>query len=290
MMQSFHDHIRFLEKMATKLRIQSLEITHKAAFGSVGSMLSAMDVLVALYYGYLHDRPVMNIDPEKPGWEGQDYFVMSKSQACPALYSILADKGFFNPEECGYFGQVGSFLQTYLSKKTPGISVGVRSPGHGLSGAVGLSLALKMDKELNRVFCLIGDGELQEGQIWESVMTSAHYKLDNLIVIIDANDLQIDGTIRSTMNVDPIADKFESFGWKTIPVRNGHNFEELLYAFERAFDTQRKPAAIIAKTIKGKGVDFAENKASYVCPLSEQEMNEALTKLSSQYQLLESML
>jgi transketolase len=284
-MESFRDHIRELEKTATRLRVDLLKMTHQAQIGFTGSALSVIDILVALYYGKLHDRPIMNVDPAKPGSELQDYFVLSKAHASPAWYSVLADKGFFAREELDYFSQAGSLLQAQPNKKIPGVFVGSGLPAQGFSGALGLALALQMDKQLNRVFCLISDGELQSGQIWESALAAAHYKLDNFTALIDMNDVQIDANTRANINVDPIADKFESFGWKTIPVRNGHDFEELLYAFERAFDVQRRPSVIIARTVKGKGVSFAENKASYNSALSEEEMAEALPRLEAELEL-----
>ncbi len=286
-MQSFRDHLRSLEALATRLRIDVLEMTHRAGFGNTGSALSVMDILVALYFGQLHDRPLMALDPQKPGFEGQDYFVLSKAQGCPAWYAVLAEKGFFERGEMEYFAQLGGLLQSHPTKKIPGVAISSGAIGNGFSAALGLALALKMDKQLNRVFCLLGDGELQEGQIWEGALCAAHHKLDNLIAIVDWNDLQLDGLTRGVMNVDPIADKFEAFGWKTIPVRNGHDFEELLYAFERAFEISRRPVAIIARTVKGKGVSFAENKVSYNCALSEQEMAAAVAKLQGELKLLE---
>ena len=232
-MESFRDHLKFLRKKSLHLRIELLRATNKSRFGHSGSSLSAVDILVALYYGKFHDRPVMQFDPQKPGWDGQDYFILSKGHACPALYAILADTGFFPREELNHLFQMNSLLQGHPVQKIPGVVLSAGSLGHGLSGALGLAMALKAERQYNRVFCLLGDGELQEGQVWEAAMAAAHYKLDNLVLIIDDNGLQIEGPTRSVMNVDPIVDKFESFGWKTVPVRDGHNFEELLSALER---------------------------------------------------------
>ncbi len=283
-MQSFQEYLLFLKKTALSLRIELLETLHEAQSGHMGGSLSALDMLIALYYGQLPAAgPIMKYDPEKPGGEEQDYFVLSKAHAAPAWYTILADAGFFPKEELKHFRQLNSMLQAYPSKKIPGIVLCAGSPGHGFSAAVGLAMALKMDRSPNRVFCMVGDGELQEGQVWESAMVASQYKLDNLVLMVDYNDLQMDGAVRSIVGVEPIADKFQAFGWKTIPVRDGHDFEELLFAYERALESQRRPCVIIAKTVKGKGIAFTENKAYYHAEvLSEQEMAEAIPKLKAE--------
>ncbi len=282
-MESFRDHLQFLKQKATQARIDLLEATHKARGGHPGSAMSCADLLTTLYFGKLQGIPVMQFDAKKPGWEGQDYFVLSKGHAAPVLYSILADAGFFEREELDHFKQINSMLQTHPSKKIPGVCLNAGPSGHGFSAAVGLAMALKAERAHNRVFVLVGDGELQEGQIWEGVMTAAHYRLDNLILMVDANGLQLDGTLRAVMNIEPIADKFEAFGWKAIPVRDGHDYEEILSGFERAFDVQRKPSVMIARTVKGKGVSFMENKATYNgVALSAQEMAEAIPMLKAE--------
>jgi len=282
-MESFKDYLEFLKKKSAELRIDVLESLYVAQSGHLGGSLSALDMMIILYYGQIPTGPIMKYDPEKPGWDGQDYFVLSKAHAAPAWYSILADAGFFPKEELKYFRQLNGLLPAYPSKKVPGIVLCSAGPGHGFSAAAGLAMALKMDRAENRVYCMVGDGELQEGQIWETAMTAAQYKLDNMVLLVDYNDLQMDGTVRSVVGVEPIADKFQAFGWKTIPVRDGHDFEELLFAFERALESQRRPSVIVAKTIKGKGVEFAENKAYYHAEvLSEQEMAAALPKLKAE--------
>ena len=282
-MESFKDYLDFLKKKSVELRIDVLESLYAAQSGHLGGSLSALDIMILLYYGQIPTGPIMKYDPEKPGWDGQDYFVLSKAHAAPAWYSILADAGFFPKEELKYFRQLNGLLAAYPSKKVPGIVLCSAGPGHGFSAAAGLAMALKMDRADNRVFCMAGDGELQEGQIWETAMTAAQFKLDNLVLLVDYNDLQMDGTVRSVVGVEPIADKFQAFGWKTIPVRDGHDFEELLFAFERALESQRRPSVIVAKTVKGKGVEFAENKAYYHAEvLSEQEMAAALPKLKAE--------
>lgn len=287
-MESFHDHLQFLRKKSLEIRIQLLKATNKARFGHTGSSLSAVDILVTLYYGKFHDRSVMQFDSQKPGWDGQDYFILSKGHACPALYAILADLGFFPQEELNHLFQMNSLLQGHPVKKIPGVVLNAGSLAHGLSGALGLAMALKADRHYNRVFCLLGDGELQEGQVWEAAMAAAHYRLDNLVLIVDDNGLQIEGPTRSVMNVDPIVDKFEAFGWKAVPVRDGHNYEELFSALEKAIEVQRRPAIIVAKTVKGKGVSFAENKSFYHgMPLSDEEMAVAIPALEQEISLLD---
>lgn len=282
-MESFRDHILFLNKVALKLRIDLLEILHKAESGHLGGSLSALDLMVALYFGQIATGPVMKYDVSKPGWEGQDYFVLSKGHASPAWYVLLASLGFFDENELKYFRQVNSLLQAFPSKKIPGVAISAGGPGYGLAAAVGLAISLKADKQPNRVFVLVGDGELQEGQVWEAAMAAAHYKLDNLTLLVDYNGLQMDGQVRGVMSIDPITDKFQGFGWKTVPVNNGHDYEELLSGLDRALETQRRPTVVIARTIKGKGVLFAENKVFYHAEvLSSQEMAEALPKLKAQ--------
>lgn len=287
-MELFRDHLRFLYSKAAQLRINTLRMIHKAQGGHTGSSLSAMEILVALYYGKLQEVPMMNYDAAKPGWDEQDYFVLSKAHAAPAWYALLADLGFFESAELDHFRQVGGLLQGHPLKKIPGVALSSGSPGQGFSSAVGLSMALKAERALNRVFVLTGDGELQEGLVWEAAMAAAHYRLDNLTVFVDVNGLQMDGPTRGVMGVESIADKFESFGWKTIPVRDGHDFEEIFYALERSFDVQRRPKVIVAHTIKGKGVSFAENNPYYHgVPFSDQEMREAIPQIESTLALLQ---
>ncbi len=282
-MESFKDHLLYLQKVAAGLRINVLKMLHKAGSGHLGGSLSCLDLLVALYYGKLPVGPVMQYDQAKPGWEGQDYFILSKGHAAPALYAVLAERGFFDQSELFYFRQANSMLQAYPHKKIPGVCVNSGRPGVGLTAAVGLAMALKQEKAPNRVFCLVGDGELQDGRIWESLLVASQYKLDNLVLLVDWNGLQSDGTTRAIVNVEPVGDKLQYFGWKTVSVTDGHNFDEILSALERGMEATRKPTAIIARTIKGKGVLFAENKAYYHAEvLSEQEMAEALPKLEAE--------
>jgi len=274
-----HD-INQLHNKATELRIKCLQSIHKAKSGHTGGSLSVMDILVALYYGELADGPIMKYNPQNPGWDDQDYLVLSKGHAAPALYAILADLGFFDESELDYLRQVNAMLQGHPLYKIPGISVTTGSLGQGFASAHGMALTLKLDGKPNRVFAVLGDGELQEGIVWETAMSAAHYHSDNLTVLIDNNELQIDGFTRSIMNVEPIVEKFESFGWHVIKVRNGHDYEELIDAIDKAVITTRRPTCIVCNTVKGKGVTFAEKKAGYHgVPLSDQEMNEAIPAL-----------
>lgn len=281
-MESFADHLAFLKKKSVELRIDILEMLYKAQSGYLGGSLSALDIIITIYYGLLSTRPVLYYDVQKPDWEDQDYFIFGKGHASPAWYSVLADVGFFDKSELASFRQIQSLLQAYPYKKIPGIALGAGSPGYGLAASVGLALALKMDKKSNHIYCLIGDGELQHGQIWEAAMAASHYKLDNITLFIDWNKLQMDGFIRAVMGIEPIVEKFQAFGWKTFPVHDGHDFEELLFALEKAVEVQRRPSVIIAHTVKSKGVPFAENKASYHAEiLSTEEMAEALPILQA---------
>lgn len=281
-MESFVEHLRFLEKTALRLRIDLLKMLHNSQSGHLGGSLSVIEMIIATYYGQLPRGPVMKYDPTKPGSEEQDYFILSKGHASPAWYTVLADLEFFPREELGDFRQMNSLLQAYPSKKIPGITISSGGPAFGLAAAVGLAMSLKADRQPNRVFCLVGDGELQDGQFWEAVLLANHYKLDNLTVMVDCNGLQMDGVLRSVVSIEPIADKFETFGWKSIHVTDGHNFEDLLVGLERAIETQRRPTILICRTVKGKGVAFAENKASYHAEvLSDEEMSEALPRLEA---------
>lgn len=288
-MESFKEHLGFLKQVAAKFRIDLVEMLHRAESGHLGGSLSALEMMVALYFGELPRGEIMKYDPAKPGWEGQDYFVLSKGHASPTWYVILANVGFFDMEELRYFRQMNSLLQPYPSKKIPGIVLPGGAPGYGFSAAVGLAMALKMEKQPNRVYVLVGDGELQEGQVWESALMAAQHRLDNLTLLVDWNGLQTDGPLRGVVGVEPIVEKFEAFGWKTIPVSDGHDFEDLLIGLERALETQRRPSVIVAKTIKGRGVPFAENRASYHAEvLSAEELDEALPKLKSDLAILTS--
>ncbi len=222
----------------------------------------------------------MNINPQDPKAESRDRFVLSKGHCSPALYSVLAQRGYFNQEELTKFRKIDSNLQGHPDmNKVPGVDMTSGSLGQGLSVANGMALSSKMDSMGYRVYCLLGDGEIEEGQVWEAAMTSSKYKLDNLCVVVDNNNLQIDGDIQSVKGLNKIEEKFESFGFNVITV-NGNNIEQLIDAFDRAKMTKGMPTAIIAKTVKGKGVSFMENLASWhgKAP-KEEEFNLAMKEL-----------
>lgn len=255
-----------IQEMACKIRQDIIEMLVRAKSGHPGGSLSAADILAALYFS------IMNIDPANPQWTDRDRFVLSKGHAAPVLYAALAERGFFPREELLNLRQTGHFLQGHPDmRKVPGVDMSTGSLGQGISAAAGMALAGKIDQKPYRVFCLVGDGELAEGLVWEAAMAAAHFQLDNLTAILDYNGLQIDGKNQEVMNSDPIADKWKAFGWNVLEV-DGHDIEKLLNAFELAKNLRGKPTIIIAKTVKGKGVSFMENQAGWHgnAPSSEQ--------------------
>ena len=246
-----------LQEKAKNIRKSIVEMVYSAASGHPGGSLSVTDIFTALYFNEL------NIDVNNPKDENRDRVVLSKGHCSPALYSTLAEKGFFDKKDLNTFRKIDSYLQGHPDmKKIPGVDMTSGSLGQGLSIANGMALAGKIDNKDYRVYCICGDGEIQEGQIWEAAMSSSHYKLDNICVIVDNNNLQIDGSVEDVMNPHPIDKKFESFGFNVLVI-DGHNFEEIFDAFEKAKQTKGKPTAIIAKTTKGKGVSFMENQAGW---------------------------
>ena len=246
-----------LKVTANNIRKSVIEEVYSASSGHPGGSLSAADILTVLYFNQ------MNIDPKDPKNENRDRFVLSKGHASPVLYAALAERGFFNKEELKSFRKLGSMLQGHPDMKgVPGVDMSTGSLGQGLSAANGMALASKLDSKGYRVYALLGDGEIQDGQIWEAAMTSCHYKLDNLCVIVDNNNLQIDGSVDNVMNIYPIDEKFRSFGFEVFTV-DGNNIDELITIFEKAKTVKGKPTAIVAKTIKGKGVSYMENQAGW---------------------------
>lgn len=255
-----------LIRISTQIRKDIVEMLTESASGHPGGSLSAADIVTTLYFNEL------NIDPKKPKDENRDRFVLSKGHAAPVLYSALARRGYFDPKELLTLRKIGSRLQGHPNMKgLEGIDMSTGSLGQGVSAAVGMALAGKCDKKGYRVYALLGDGELEEGQVWEAAMAAAHYKLDNMTIFIDNNGLQIDGNIADVMNPGPIDKKFEAFGWNIIKI-DGHNFDEIIDAMGKAKDCKGKPTAIICKTVKGKGVSFMENEASWhgTAPSKEQ--------------------
>ena len=242
---------------ACKVRMGVIESTYGAKAGHPGGSLSAAEVYTYLYFKEMH------IDPKNPKWEDRDRFVLSKGHTTPGLYSTLAQRGFFPVEDLPTFRHIDSYLQGHPNMNTvPGVDMSTGSLGQGVSVATGMALAAKHTGKKNRVYTLLGDGEIQEGQVWEAFMAAAHYKLDNLCVIIDNNGLQIDGNIADVMSPYPIVDKMVAFGFEVAAV-DGHNFDELEAAFQKARETKGKPFAIVMKTVKGKDVSFMENNAGW---------------------------
>ena len=246
-----------LKKIALNIRKKIIKMIYKASSGHPGGALSCTDILTALYFGE------MNIDVKNPDDPNRDRFVLSKGHASAALYATLAEKGFFKEELLEGFRDINSNLQGHPDmNKVPGVDMSTGSLGQGLSIANGMAIAGKLDDKKYRVFCLIGDGEIQEGQIWEAAMTASHYKLDNLCAIVDYNGLQIDGKVTDVMNPTPIGEKFKSFGFNVINI-NGNDIEEVIDAFDKAKNAKERPNVIIAKTVKGKGISFMENQAGW---------------------------
>lgn len=263
-----------LKEKALNIRRDIIEMVYMASSGHPGGALSIADILTVLYF------LEMNISPLTPKDENRDRFILSKGHASPALYATLAERGFFSKEELRGFRNIDSILQGHPDMKSiPGVDMSTGSLGQGLSVANGMALAGKLDKKDYRVYCLLGDGEIEEGQIWEAAMSSGHYKLDNLCVIVDNNNLQIDGVISEVMNSYPIDKKFKDFGFEVIKI-NGNDFKSIINGFEEAKRIKGKPTAIIAKTIKGKGVSYMENVAGWhgKAP-NEQEYAQAMQEL-----------
>jgi len=249
--------IGYLEEMARQMRIEIVKMLEKSGSGHTGGSLSAADIVSALYFYK------MKHSPDAPGWPGRDRFVLSKGHAAPVLYAALALSGYMDRSLLCSLRKIDCPLQGHPSSKMlKGVEVSTGSLGQGLSIANGMALGLRLDKSSSRVYCLLGDGEIQEGQVWEAAMSAAHYKLDNLCAILDFNGLQIDGRVRDVMNIEPVEDKWKAFGWHTMQI-DGHNMQAIADALDSAERVKDKPCIIIAKTIKGKGVSIFEGKAEY---------------------------
>ena len=266
--------IEFLREKAKQIRRGIIEAVYSNQSGHPGGSLSIADILAVLYF------KEMNVDAKQPENKERDRLVLSKGHCSPALYSALANRGFFEIEELKTFRNINSRLQGHPDRKhIPGVDMTTGSLGQGLSAANGMAIAGKMDQKSYRVYCVLGDGEIEEGQIWEAAMTSSKYKLDNLCVIVDNNNLQIDGTVEEVMSPYPIDEKFRSFGFQVINI-DGHDVDEIMKAFEVAKNIKEKPTCIIAKTIKGKGVSFMENQVGWhgKAP-NEEEYQKAMLEL-----------
>ncbi|MBP3421351.1 MAG: transketolase [Lachnospiraceae bacterium] len=246
-----------LQKRANEVRKGIVTSVHSAKAGHPGGSLSAADMFTYLYF------EEMNIDPKNPKWADRDRFVLSKGHTAPGLYSVLANRGYFPVEDLTTLRKLGSYLQGHpCMQETPGVDMSSGSLGQGISAAVGMALAAKLDNKDYRVYTLLGDGEIQEGQVWEAAMFAGARKLDNLVVIVDNNGLQIDGKVEDVCSVYPIDKKFEAFNFQAINI-DGHNFDEIRAAMEKAKATKGMPTAIIMKTVKGKGVSFMEDNAGW---------------------------
>lgn len=269
-----------LIKTSGKVRLGIIEGTYNAGSGHPGGSLSCADILTYLYF------EEMNIRPEEPAFEDRDRFVLSKGHAAPALYAALANRGYFPVEDLKTLRKIDSHLQGHPDmNKTPGVDISTGSLGIGLSNACGMAIAAKLQGKSYRVYAVTGDGEIQEGQIWEAAMFASHYKLDNLIVYVDANGLQIDGRTTDVLSPEPIDKRFEAFGWDVQRI-NGHDFEEIERATKAAKTVTGKPCAIICDTVKGKGVSFMEDKAGWhgVAPKKD-EYEQAVKELTEAYGL-----
>lgn len=246
-----------LQILATKARLGIIEGVYNAKSGHPGGSLSAVDMMTYIYFNE------MNIDVNNPKWDKRDRFVLSKGHCAPALYSVLSLKGFFPVDELKTLRKVGSRLQGHPDMKgVPGVDMSTGSLGQGISAACGMALSAKLSGDSYRVYTMLGDGELQEGMVWEASMLAAHYKLDNLVAVIDNNGLQIDGKITDVCSPEPITDKFKAFGWNVINI-NAHNFDEISDAFANAKACCGKPTVIIQNSVKGKGVSFMENNVAW---------------------------
>lgn len=274
------EEISKLQEISGRLRVTIIEMLHKAGSGHPGGSLSAIDIITALYFAR------MRHDPKRPDWAERDRFVLSKGHGVPALYAVMAEAGYFPEEELMTLRELGSRLQGHpVNHLLPGIEACTGSLGQGLSVAQGMAMASKLDGDKFRVYCVIGDGEMQEGQIWETAMSAPKFKLDNLTTILDYNKGQIDGPVSEVMNIEPIADKWRAFNWHVIGV-DGHRFDEILGAVDEAKATKGKPTLIIANTVKGKGVSFMEHQIAWhgAAPNKEQT-DKALAELRALNQL-----
>ncbi len=274
-MQCFSaDDIRFLEAKANDIRKDIIRMICAAKAGHPGGSLSAADIVTALYFF------VLNIDPKNPQWEDRDRFILSKGHSCPVLYAALAERGYFALDQLETLRKFGSILQGHPDmNKTPGVDMTAGSLGNGLSIGVGMALAAKWKKKSYKVYVLLGDGEIQEGMVWEAAMAAASFELDNIVAIVDYNGLQINGWVNDIMKLNPLSDKWRAFNWSVMEI-DGHNMRDILGAFQKA-EKMRGPVAIIAHTVKGKGVSFMENVCEWhgKAPSAEQAAS-AIEELS----------
>ncbi len=272
-----------LELLAAKARLGAIIGTYHGKSGHPGGSLSAADIYTYLYFNE------MNVKPDEPDWADRDRFVLSKGHCCPSLYAVLAMKGYFDWSELENLRHVGAMLQGHPDmKSTPGIDMSSGSLGQGVSAACGMAFAAKLDNKDYRVYTVLGDGECEEGQVWEAAMFAAHNKLDNLVIFVDQNGLQIDGTVEEVCGIEPLDKKFESFGFEVEKI-DGHSFEQIEAALNKAKTVKGKPFAILAKTVKGKGVSFMENQVGWhgkAC--NDEEFKVATAELEAEIERLEA--
>lgn len=262
-----------LPNIARQVRRDVLEMTYRAQSGHPGGSFSATEVMVALYFRHLR------VDPHNPRWPQRDRFVLSKGHCSPAMYAVLAERGFFPKSDLQGFRRFGHFLQGHVDLKVPGVEFSAGSLGQGLSFANGIALGLRMDRSPARVYCMMGDGEQQEGQVWEAAMMAAHHKLDNLCAIVDYNQVSQTGFVNQNKNLEPLADKWRAFGFHVIPI-DGHDVHQVDRALDEAARTKGQPTCIVSKTKKGGGVSFMELKSDYHGrALTDEEMTRAMKEL-----------
>lgn len=266
--------VRGLKEAAIAVGQEIVKMTSNANSGHLGGSLSCVDILVALYFHQL------NHNPRNPSWPGRDRFVLSKGHAAPALYGTLALSGYFPKEELSTFRNINSRLQGHPdNKKTPGVEISTGSLGQGLAVAVGMALGFKLAGKNNQVYALVGDGELDEGEVWEAAMFASHHKIVNMTVLVDRNHGQNDGRTEEVMSIEPLAAKWASFGWKVFEV-DGHDIKDILDVLDRSMENRSKPAVIIAQTVKGKGISFVEGNNDYHAkPLPEELVAQAVAEL-----------
>jgi len=265
--------LKALENIATDIRIEILKMLTCAGSGHTGGSLSMVELLVGLYFYKFR------CDPERPLCDTRDIFILSKGHGCPALYAVLARMNFFKNEELCTLRKLGTRLQGHPQKGLPGVEISSGSLGQGLSIANGYALGARLNKDDKRIYCLMGDGELDEGQVWEAMLTSAHYKLDNLCGVVDFNKFQIDGRIEEIKGLEPLKEKWKAFNWEVIEI-NGHSIKEVTEAYDKAETIKGKPTVILAHTVKGKGISFFENQNKYhgIAPKKE-ELESAIKEL-----------
>jgi transketolase len=246
-----------LKEMAKKLRRHVIMMTATASSGHPGGSLSAADIITALYF------KVMRHNPQNPQWQGRDRFILSKGHAAPILYAALAESGYFPVAELKTLRKLDSRLQGHTDRNlTPGVEMSSGSLGQGLSFGVGVALAAKLDHRDYKTYVLLSDGECEEGQTWEAALSASHFKIDNLVATVDCNGIQLSGWTRDIMNLEPLTQKWQAFGWHTIDI-DGHDFDQILSAFQKAKEIKTKPTVIVARTVKGKGVSFMENNVAF---------------------------